>query len=52
MVEHEARIATGNNQLRVVQEMSDNYSCIASPVVVVVNNFELKSGSIHLVQQN
>ncbi|XP_022897631.1 uncharacterized protein LOC111411323 [Olea europaea var. sylvestris] len=48
MAEQDARAANEDNQQRAIQ---DYYSIIARPTIAA-NNFELKPGLIHMVQQN
>lgn len=56
MAEQEAGVANGNNQPRAIRDyvrpvVNENYSGIARPAIAA-NNFELKPGLIHMVQQN
>jgi hypothetical protein len=56
MAEQEDRAANENNQQRAIRDyvrpvVNDNYSGIARPTIAA-NNFELKPGLIHMVQQN
>ncbi|XP_022860306.1 uncharacterized protein LOC111380876 [Olea europaea var. sylvestris] len=56
MAEQDVRAANEDNQQRAIRDyirpvVNDNYSGIAHPAIAA-NNFELKPGLIHMVQQN